>query len=289
MNDQTRHDDRHLLAAVMGWPIKHSRSPRLFGHWFAEHGLPGTYVPLAVREADFEQVFRTLPKAGFRGVNVTIPHKLSALALAEEATEAARAIGAANTITFHADGGVLADNSDGYGFIENLHAGAPGWDPAAGPALVLGAGGGARAVLHALLAAGVPTIRLSNRTHARAEALAEHFGPRVEAVGWAGRDGACARACEGAGLIVNATSLGMTGQPPLKISLAAAPPSAVVTDIVYAPLETELLAQARARGLTTVDGLGMLLHQARPGFRAWFGTDPAVTSALRAAVLEGGG
>jgi shikimate dehydrogenase len=267
----------------MGWPIKHSRSPLVFGHWFAEHGIVGSYVRLAVRAEDFEQVFRALPKAGFRGVNVTLPHKLSALALADEATEAAHMIGAANTITFLADGRIRADNSDGYGFIENVRAGAVGWDPASGPALVLGAGGAARAILFALLDAGVPEIRLANRTRAKAEALAEHFGRRVELTEWAERDAAC----DGAGLIVNTTSLGMSGNPPLEISLAAAPAGAVVTDIVYSPLETEILAQARARGLSVVDGLGMLLHQARPGFRAWFGADPMVTPALRRAALEG--
>jgi len=276
-------DDRPLLAGVMGWPVKHSRSPLLFGHWFAEHAIPGAYVRLAVREADFAEVFRALPKAGFRGVNVTLPHKISALALADQATETARAIGAANTVTFGADGRSHADNTDGYGFIENIRENAPGWDPDVGPALVLGAGGAARAVVHALLEAGVPGLRLANRTRERAEALAGPYGDRVEVVDWAAR----AAACDGASLIVNTTSLGMTGQPPLEIALDAAPSFAVVSDLVYAPLETALLAEARRGGLTAVDGLGMLLHQARPGFRAWFGADPAVTPALRAAALEG--
>jgi shikimate dehydrogenase len=267
----------------MGWPIAHSKSPLIFAHWFAETGCDGAYVRLAVRPEDFAQVFRALPKAGFRGVNVTIPHKVTALELADEASPAARAIGAANTIRFDGNGRIHADNTDSYGFIENLRDGAPSWNPAAGPALVLGAGGAARAVIHALLEGGAPVIRLANRSPARAEALAAHFGSRIELISWAARD----TATGGAATIVNTTSLGMTGQPPLALSLTDAPATALVTDIVYAPLETPLLAAARARGLATVDGLGMLLHQARPGFRAWFGADPAVTPALRRAVLGG--
>jgi shikimate dehydrogenase len=266
----------------MGWPIEHSRSPLIFAHWFAETGIQGSYVRLAVPPDDFAEVFRNLHKAGFRGVNVTIPHKLMALALADEASETARAIGAANTVSFDADGRVFADNTDGYGFIENLREGAPAWDPAAGPALVLGAGGAARAVIHALLEAGAPTILLANRTPKKAETLAAQFCPRIEVIDWAARD----VATSGAATIVNTTSLGMTGNPPLEISLEDAPATALVTDIVYAPLETPLLTAARARGLSTVDGLGMLLHQARPGFRAWFGADVSVTPALRRAVLE---
>lgn len=272
-------DDRPLTAGVMGWPVAHSKSPRLFGHWFARYGVPGTYAPLAVRAQDFETVYRALPKAGFRGVNVTIPHKEAALALADRATERARAIGAANMIRFDPDG-ILADNTDAYGFIESLRAGAPAWSCDL-PALVLGAGGAARAVLHALVAEGVPAIRLANRTPAKAERLAEAFGPAVEPVDWERRGWAS----EGAGLLVNTTSLGMAGQPQLTMPLEGLAPGAAVLDIVYAPLETPLLAEARARGLTAVDGLGMLLHQARPAFHAWFGIDPEVDGALRDACL----
>jgi shikimate dehydrogenase len=281
MSDPGTPDSRPLLAGVMGWPIAHSKSPLIFAHWFAEMGCGGAYVRLAVRPEDFAQVLRVLPKAGFRGVNVTIPHKITALGLADEASAAARAIGAANTIRFDADGRIHADNTDGYGFYENLRAGAPAWNPAAGPALVLGAGGAARAVIYALLEAGAPAIRLANRSSTKAEVLAAHFGARIDLVDWAARD----TATGGATTIVNTTSLGMTGQPSLVLSLNDAPATALVTDIVYAPLETTLLAAARARGLATVDGLGMLLHQARPGFRAWFGVDPTVTPALRCAVL----
>ena len=276
-------DSRPLQAGVMGWPIAHSKSPLIFAHWFAETGIMGTYTRLAVQPEEFANAFRTLRKSGFRGVNVTIPHKLTALQLADEASPAARAIGAANTISFDASGRIFADNTDGYGFIENLREGAPSWNPAAGPALVLGAGGAARAVIHALLEAGAPAIRLANRSRDKADVLAAHFGPRVEPVEWTRRDAATATAAT----IVNTTSLGMTGNAALEISLAGAPATALVTDIVYEPLETPLLAAARARGLATVDGLGMLLHQARPGFAAWFGADPVVTPALRRAVLEG--
>lgn len=275
-------DTRPLLAGVMGWPIAHSKSPLIFGHWFAEMGVDGAYVRLAVHHDDFAQVFRALPKAGFRGVNVTIPHKIVALELADEASLTAQAIGAANTISFDANGRIYADNTDAYGFIESLRASAPAWTPGAGPALVLGAGGAARAVIHALLDAGTPAVRLANRSRDKAEALAAHFGPRIDLVSWAARDTAIA----GAMTIVNTTSLGMAGKPPLELSLADAPSAALVTDIVYTPLETPLLADARSRGLVTVDGLGMLLHQARPGFRAWFGADPAVSPALRLAVLS---
>ena len=274
-------DHRPLLAGVMGWPVAHSKSPLIFAHWFIETGVEGAYVRLATRPDDFAEVFRALPKAGFRGVNITLPHKLDALELADDASPAARAIGAANTIRFEADGRVHADNTDGYGFIENLRDGAPSWNAAVGPALVLGAGGASRAVIHALLEAGAPAIRLANRSRDKAEALAAHFGRRIELVDWAARDAATA----GAATIVNTTSLGMTGKPPLELSLSDAPATALVTDIVYAPLETPLLLAARARGLAIVDGLGMLLHQARPGFRAWFGADPTVNPALRRAVL----
>jgi len=279
MTGEGAKDDRPLTAGVMGWPVAHSKSPRLFGHWFAQHGVRGSYVPLAVRGQDFETVYRALPKAGLRGVNVTIPHKEAALAHADRATGTARAIGAANMIRFASDG-IIADNTDAYGFIESLRAGAPGWS-ADLPALVLGAGGAARAVLHALVAEGVPAIRIANRTRAKAEAIADAFGPMVEPVAWERRGWAA----EGAGLLVNTTSLGMAGQPPLKMPLEGLAPGAAVLDIVYAPLETPLLADARALGLTAVDGLGMLLHQARPAFHAWFGIDPEVDQALRDACL----
>lgn len=274
-------DARLPLAGVMGWPIAHSRSPVLFEHWFRALEISGRYVPLAVRPADFAEVYRALPKAGFRGVNVTVPHKIAALELADEVTVAAREIGAANMIRFEADGRIIADNTDGYGFLENLRAGAPDWQPEAGPAVVLGAGGAARAVLQALLASGAPEVLLANRTRATAEGLADAFGPNVRVVDWAARSGALAEAAT----LVNTTSLGMSGTTPLEIDLSGLPATALVTDIVYTPLKTPLLESSAARGNPIVDGLGMLLHQARPAFRAWFGKDPTVDEALRQACL----
>lgn len=263
------------LAAVLGRPVGHSRSPALFARWLRAHGVAGHYVPIEVAPERLEEVLRVLPGLGFRGCNVTVPLKEAALALADEATPRARAIGAANTLTFGE--GVHADNTDGHGFLANLREGAPGWRADA-PAVVLGAGGASRAVLWSLLDAGVLEIRLANRTRARAEALADTFGPRVVPADWP-------PPLEGAGLLVNATSLGMTGQPPLEVALNGLPERAVVTDLVYAPLETPLLVAAAARGHAVVDGLGMLLHQAVPGFERWFGATPTVDEETRRTVL----
>ena len=268
------------LAGVIGWPVGHSRSPALHGHWLRRYGLPGAYVALAVRPEALEAALRGMAALGFAGGNVTLPHKERALALADAATPRARRIGAANTLVVR-DGALEADNTDGFGFIENLSQNAPDWRADAGPALVLGAGGAARAVVAALLDAGAPEVRLVNRTRARAEALAEALGGPVTVLDWLQAEDAA----DGAATLVNTTSLGMTGQPPLELSLDAAPQEALATDIVYAPLETPFLARAAARGLRTVDGLGMLLHQARPGFQAWFGIAPEVDDALRRAVL----
>jgi shikimate dehydrogenase len=266
------------VAAVIGWPVAHSRSPRLHGHWLQRYAIDGAYVPLAVRPQVFTRALQALADLGFAGANVTLPHKEAALATADEVSPRARAIGAANTIVVRG-GRLLADNTDGYGFLENLRQSAPAWHPAAGPAVVLGAGGAARAVVHALLEAGVAELRLANRTRSRAETLAQSFaGVRVF-------DWGDARVLEDAALLANSTSLGMSGQPPLEIALDRLPPAALVTDLVYSPLETALLSSARARGNATVDGLGMLLHQARPGFAAWFGREPEVDEALRRAVL----
>jgi shikimate dehydrogenase len=268
------------VAAVLGWPIGHSRSPALHGHWLRRYGIAGAYVPLAVAPDMAEPALRALPALGFAGANVTLPHKELALKVAHSASERALRIGAANTLIVR-DGHIEADNTDGFGFIENVRAEAPSWDSGR-PALVLGAGGAARAVIDALLAEGVAELRLANRTKARADALASQFGDRVQVVGWDQAD----EAADGAGLIVNTTSLGMQGQPPLDFGFAAASPDAIATDLVYVPLETPFLAAASARGLKTVDGLGMLLHQARPGFAAWFGCDPDVDGALRDVVLS---
>ncbi|MFO1060214.1 MAG: shikimate dehydrogenase [Dongiaceae bacterium] len=272
---------RALLAGVIGWPIAHSRSPRLHGFWLDRLGIDGAYLPFAVRPERVAESLRALALLGFRGVNVTLPHKEAALAAADEATASARRIGAANTLSFDAEGRIGASNTDGYGFLENLRAGHPGWRAEAGPVLLLGAGGAARAIAVALAEAGAPEIRIANRTAGRAVRLVEELGPPLRLVDWQDRGAALADLA----LLVNTTSLGMAGQPPLELDLAALPARALVNDIVYVPLETRLLAAARARGNAVVDGLGMLLHQARPGFAAWFGQTPQVTEELRRFVL----
>lgn len=268
------------LAGVLGWPVGHSRSPRLHGFWLDRHGIDGAYLPLPVRPERFKAAVRALADLGFRGANVTVPHKLAAGELADRLTERARAIGAVNTLVFGEDG-ILGDNTDGVGFLENLRAEAPAWQPSDGPAVVLGAGGAARAVLVALRDAGVPEVRLVNRTRATADRLAAELGGTLRPLDWSAR----ADALAGSRLLVNTTSLGMAGQPALALDLAALPPEAVVADLVYSPLTTPLLAGAAAQGNRTVDGLGMLLHQAVPGFAAWFGIEPQVTPELRDFVL----
>ena len=276
---------RSLLAGVAGWPVEHSLSPRLHGFWLNRHGIDGAYVPLAIAPDGFEAAIRGLAAAGFRGLNVTVPHKEAAFAICDVRDSAAERMGAVNTLIFNDGGTIHGSNTDGIGFIENLRAGAPDWR-ADRPVLVFGAGGAARGVCFALIDAGCRDIRVVNRTIGRANDLAAAAtgdGAQLSAVST--QDAAAAM--DGVGLVVNTTTLGMAGHPPLEIDLAAAPGDAVVTDIVYAPLETPLLAQARATGRTAVDGLGMLLHQARPGFSAWFGVEPAVDDAVRAFVLAG--
>lgn len=271
------------LAGLVGWPIEHSRSPRLHGFWLEQYGIDGAYLPLAVRPEDIDQALSALPKLGFRGTNVTVPHKEAAYRICAEVDGLARRIGAVNTIVINGAGLLHGSNTDAFGFIENLRAGAQSWSADGGPAVVLGAGGAARAVVVALLDAGVPELRLLNRSRARAERLAEAMADgRIRVDDWADRHTHLA----GAALLVNTTSLGMTGQPALDLALDDLPATAVVNDIVYSPLETPLLAAAAGRGNPVVDGLGMLLHQARLGFAAWFGIDPDVTPALRRHVLQ---
>ncbi len=269
------------LAGVLGWPVEHSRSPRLHGYWLDHYRIDGAYLPLAVRPSDLQMALRALPALGFAGANLTIPHKEAALNLVDDVDSVATRIGAINTVTVIRDGRLHGSNTDGFGFMENLRTVAPGWNAAAGPAAVLGAGGAARAVVVALLDAGVRDLRLVNRTRARAEALAEVGGARINVFDWQDIE----QALDGAILLVNTTSLGMAGQRGLDISLATLARDAAVYDIVYVPLKTDLLARAEAGGFTAIDGLGMLLHQACPGFEAWFGRRPAVTEALRAFVL----
>ena len=275
---------RTRLAGIMGWPVAHSRSPALHNFWLDEHGIDGAYVPLPVPPEHLERALRALPALGFRGCNLTLPHKEAALAIVDRVDPLARRIGAVNTVVVMPDGSLEAGNTDAFGFRENLREAAPDWHPRDGAAVVLGAGGSARAVAAALVEMRVPEIRLVNRTLARAEALARDLaeaGTAISAHPWQSRDAVL----DGAGLLVNTTSLGMTGAPGLDIDLSSLPSSAVVADIVYVPLDTALLAAARRRGNRTVDGLGMLLHQGRPGFEAWFGTPVRATRELRAAVL----
>jgi shikimate dehydrogenase len=267
----------------MGWPVGHSLSPRLHGYWLAELGIDGTYEAIPVEPENFATELKSLAQKGFRGVNVTVPHKQAALAAVDTADGPARRIGAVNTIVVEDDGTLTGSNTDGFGFIENLCAGLDNWSAAAGPAVMIGAGGAARAIAAALIDGGAPELRLVNRTLSKAAAIARDIGGPIEAFPWQDRS----QVLEGAALLVNATTLGMTGGRPLGLDLTALPTEALVTDIVYTPLATPLLKDAMARGNPTRDGLGMLLHQARPGFAAWFGVEPRVTEALRAHVLEG--
>ena len=269
------------LAGVIGHPIAHSKSPQLHGHWLRTLGLKGHYIPMDVAPENLKKVIKALPKMGFVGANVTIPHKENVMELVSQVTDRATLIGAVNTLIFRDDGSVIGDNTDGYGFIENLRQGAPDWLADTGPAVVLGAGGAARAVVASLLDAGAPEILISNRTRIRAETLREEFGTRLTVVDWA----QAGNAIENGATIVNTTSLGMAGKPDLRVPLDGLSKDAVVTDLVYNPLQTQLLAAAEDIGCTTVDGLGMLLHQAVPGFERWFGIRPTVDDATRQAVL----
>jgi shikimate dehydrogenase len=270
------------LAGVIGSPVAHSRSPQLHHHWLETYGLQGHYIPIDVATDNLENVIRTLPLMGFVGVNVTIPHKEKVLHTADQVTDRATLIGAANTIILRKDGKILADNTDGYGFIENLRTGAPTWNPKSGPAVVLGAGGAARAVVASLLDAGVPEILLANRTRVRSEKLRDDFGQRVRVVDWV----QAGNVMEDGDIVVNTTSLGMIGKPELRVPLDGLRKGTVVTDLVYTPLKTGFLRTAEDLGCITVDGLGMLLHQAVPAFERWFGRRPEVTAQTRAAVLR---
>lgn len=269
------------LAGVIGSPVAHSRSPRLFAHWLRRYGLAGHYIPMDISSDRLAEAMRLLPELGFVGVNVTIPHKELVFEIADQISDRATLIGAANTIIFRKDGSIYADNTDGYGFMENLRQNAPDWDPKSGPAVVFGAGGAARAVIASLLDVGVPEIRLTNRTRNRSENLRSDFGNRVQVVDWV----QAGNILEDAPTVVNTTSLGMTGKPEFRVPLDGLMPGALVTDLVYSPLQTKLLRTAESMGCITVDGLGMLLHQAVPGFERWFGMRPEVDDATRSAVL----
>jgi shikimate dehydrogenase len=269
------------LAGVIGDPVGHSLSPKLHGHWLKRYGLPGHYIPMRIAQGDLRDVLRTLPKMGFAGVNVTIPHKEHVLSIADSVSDRAVLIGAANTLTFTAQGRIQADNTDGVGFLASIRQSIPGWTAARGPALVLGSGGAAKAIVWALLDDGALEIFVANRTRSRADGLRDQFGARVTPIDWT----AIPETVPKVDLIVNTTSLGMAGQPPLSVDLTGVQPATVVTDIVYVPLQTELLRLAEMHGCQSVDGLGMLLHQAVPGFERWFSYTPMVDDDLRRAVL----
>jgi shikimate dehydrogenase len=273
-------DSPFVLAGVMGWPVAHTRSPAIHNHWIAQHGLKGAYVQLPVQPDRLETAIRGLAALGFAGCNVTVPHKVSAMQFMDELHPTARRVAAINTIVVQPDGRLLGMNNDGAGYIQSLRDADATWRGDAGPALVLGAGGAARAIVVALLDEGVPELRITNRTLERAQELAKDFGDRVTVVPWAQRNAAMA----GASLLVNTTTLGMHGQAPLDVALDALPQTAMVSDAIYIPLETPLLTQAQLRGHRTVNGLGMLLNQARPAFQSWFGVLPEITPELRAAV-----
>lgn len=262
----------------MGWPVAHSRSPAIHQHWIAQHQLNGTYVLLPVAPERLGDAVRGLRALGFAGCNITIPHKVAAMAHVDVIDPAAKKIGAINTIVVRPSGELFGMNTDGFGYLASLRDVQADWRADRGPVVVLGAGGAARAILVALVQAGAPEIRLVNRSLDKAQALADELGGPITAHRWENRH----ELLDGAALLVNTTSLGMSGQEPLQLDLARLPVTALVSDIIYVPLTTALLAQAQVRGNPTVNGLGMLLHQARPAFEAWFGVKPEVTAELRA-------
>jgi shikimate dehydrogenase len=274
------HPDRFLLAGVMGWPVMHSRSPMMHNYWFKKHGMAGTYVPLAIRPEHLSAALRGLHPLGFAGVNVTIPHKQEAMKIVHEVDALAKSIGAISCVIVRPDGSLAGTNNDCYGFIHAVRQEQPGWRADAGPVVVIGAGGGSRAVCYGLAQEGAREIRVVNRTLARAKGIAQEFGGPIRALPWEQRH----EVLEGAAMVVNTTSCGMVGQPALDIELDKLPKNALAADIIYIPLETPFLAAARRRGNRAINGLGMLLNQGRPAWKAWFGIEPEVTAELRAIV-----
>lgn len=276
------HPDRFYLAGVMGMPIMHSRSPLLHNYWLAQQGMAGRYVPLAIKPEGLAAALRALQPLGFSGCNLTIPHKQAAMDIVDEVSESARLIGAISCVTVRPDGTLLGSNNDAPGFIRNVREAQPNWRADAGPVVVIGAGGGSRAVCYGLMQEGAKEVRLVNRNFERAQALAADFGGPIKAYPWDQRN----EVLEGAAMVINTTSQGMVGQTALDITLDKLPTSALVADIVYIPLETPFLAAARMRGNPTVNGLGMLLHQGPLAWKAWFGIEPLVTAELRALVEQ---
>ena len=269
--------DRFLLAGVMGWPIAQSRSPMLHNYWFKQHGLNGSYVPLAIKPEGIHEALRALPALNFAGVNLTIPHKQTAMADMAEIDAVGRGIGAINLVVVRPDGSLFGTNTDAYGCIQNIRQLQPDWRPDAGPVVVVGAGGAARTAIWALADHGVRDIRVVNRTHQRALTVAKELSAPLKVFRWEERHDLL----EGAALLVNATNQGMIGQPPLNLKLDRLPKGAIVYDIVYNPIVTPLLEAAQQRGNRIVTGLGMLLNQAPPAWKAWFGIEPQVTPELR--------
>jgi len=270
--------NKFLLAGVMGWPVMHSRSPLMHNYWFKQHNLAGTYMPLAIEPTGLAAALRALPALGFAGCNLTIPHKQAAMEIVDEADALAKNIGAISCVIVRSDGSLLGTNNDCYGFVQNIRQELPSWCADSGPIVVVGAGGGSRAVCYGLAQEGAREIRLVNRSFGRAQKIAAEFGSPLTPLPWEQRNDAL----KDAALIVNTTSQGMVGQSPLDIQLDKLPKYAVVADIIYTPLETPLLTAARERGNATINGLGMLLHQGRPAWKAWFGIEPAVAPELRA-------
>ena len=273
---------RPRLAAVLGNPISHSKSPRMHNYWLKQNKLNGYYIPIKVELESFEETIQALVSMGFSGVNVTIPHKLSALKIADESSSTAQYIGAANTLTFTQENKIYADNTDAYGFINNIKCKYPDWNPKKGTSVVLGAGGASRAVIAALLSEGSKKIIVLNRTIEKAEALKKYYGNKITVESWKNINEVVASSSN----IINTTSLGMNNESLIAINPNAIPGTALVSDLVYTPLETNLLKMAKNRGSRTVDGLGMLIHQGIPGFEAWFGQKPLVTEELRKILIK---
>ncbi|HWD37162.1 MAG TPA: shikimate dehydrogenase [Casimicrobiaceae bacterium] len=268
------------IAGLLGWPVAHSRSPVIHNHWLARYAIPGRYVLFGVPPERLEAAVRGIAVLGLRGCNVTTPHKQTIFPMLDHVDELARKIGAINTVVVGDDGALSGFNNDGNGFVQSIRDAAAGWRPDAGPITIVGAGGAARAIIASLQAQGAREVRVVNRTRSRADELQAWFGAPVVALSWEERSSAL----EGARLLVNATNQGMAGKPALDLALDALPKDAIVGDVIYVPPETPLLGMARARGHVTVNGLGMLLNQARPAFNAWFGVMPEITPELRAAI-----
>ena len=273
---------KNIIAGVLGNPIAHSKSPILHQFWLKQNKIKGFYIPLKVSENDLEMTLRNLPKIGFSGVNVTVPHKESVMSLAKIKTERASLIGSANTLTFLPEGGFKADNTDGYGFMKNLEEQAPVWDPKEAKVLVLGAGGACRAVIGALLESGVEKLHVTNRTQKRAKDLQVFFNSQIELIEWSQKE----ELLKNVNTVINATTLGMVGSDELQFSLSKANENTTIVDLVYNPINTPLLVEAHKKGCQVVNGIGMLLHQATPGFKEWYGVKPTITKELLNRVMS---